>query len=193
METLGQFFMLLSLGVFIWACIGLFRPSLARLPNRAAAVGVWVLSIALLAVALLAVGGSMMPDPPPAAETATAQRGATAPTAEPEPPPPPPPPEDLLALESMQGADGGYGFHTVEGQVTNLTGRNLENVMAVVTWLTDDDQFITADEALIDFNPVLPGQTSPFEVMSSTNPAMSKYRVEFKTLFGGTLRYEDRR
>ena len=65
--------------------------------------------------------------------------------------------------------------------------------MAVVTWLTDEDQFVTTDEALINFNPVLPGQTSPFEVMSQTNPAMSRFRVEFKTLFGGMLRYDDQR
>lgn len=93
----------------------------------------------------------------------------------------------------MRGGDGGYGFHTVEGQVQNLTDSNLENVMAVVTWYTDDDQFITSDETLIEYNPILPGQTSPFEVMSQSNPAMSRYRVEFKTMFGGTLRQEDQR
>ena len=30
-------------------------------------------------------------------------------------------------------------------------------------------------------------------VMSRSNPAMSNYRVEFKTMFGGTLRQEDQR
>lgn len=184
METIGQFLVLLSFGVFIWACLGLFRPAMVRLPNRVASVGLWVLS-----VALLAVGGSMLPDPPRDVADTPAQQAATVPAAEPEPPPSP---ADVLALESAQ-ASNGYGFHTVEGQVTNLTNQNLENVMAVVTWYTDDEQFITTDEALIDFNPVLPGQTSPFEVMSSSNPAMSKYRVEFKRLFGGTLRTEDRR
>ena len=102
-------------------------------------------------------------------------------------------PPDQLALLSMRGGDGGYGFHAVEGQVQNLTDGNIENVMAVVTWFTSDDQFITTDETLINYNPILPGQTSPFEVMSRTNPAMQRFRVEFKTLFGGTLRYDDRR
>ncbi len=39
----------------------------------------------------------------------------------------------------------------------------------------------------------LANQISPFEVMSPTNPAMQKFRVEFKTLGGGTLRTDDRR
>ena len=75
----------------------------------------------------------------------------------------------------------------------NLTNANLENVMAVVTWYTDDGNFITTDDAVIDYNPVLPGQTSPFEVISRSNPAMSRYNVEFKMLFGSTLRTEDQR
>ena len=60
--------------------------------------------------------------------------------------------------------------------------------MAMITWYTDDDTFITSGEALITYNPVLPDQVSPFEVITQTNPAMAKYQVEFKTLFGGTLR-----
>ena len=56
----------------------------------------------------------------------------------------------------------------------------------VVLWFTDDDTFITSDEALISYNPILPEQTSPFEVMTQTNPAMSRFLVEFKTLLGGT-------
>ena len=49
--------MFLSLGVFLWAVVGLIRPELARLPNRASSVGVWILS-----VVLLSIGGALMPD-----------------------------------------------------------------------------------------------------------------------------------
>ena len=65
--------------------------------------------------------------------------------------------------------------------------------MVVVTWYTQDDQFIKTDEASINFNPILAGQTSPFTSLTSTNPAMSKYTVAFKTLFGGTVPTDDRR
>ena len=87
-------------------------------------------------------------------------------------------------LIAQTGTIGEYGFSSVEGQVRNVSGESLENVMAVVTWLTDDGQFITSEEALISYNPILDGQTSPFEVMVQTNPAMKRFRVEFKELFG---------
>ena len=48
-----------SVAVFVWAVVGLIRPTWARLPSRAASVGAWVIS-----VILLAVGISMLPDDP---------------------------------------------------------------------------------------------------------------------------------
>lgn len=97
-----------------------------------------------------------------------------------------------LALLSSRSYEE-FGFHHVDGQVENISGQSLENVMVVVTWYTQDDQFIKTDEALINFNPILAGQTSPFTSLTSTNPAMSKYTVAFKALFGGTVPTDDRR
>ena len=182
---MGVFLVATSVIVFLWAVVGIIRPGWARLPGRMAAAGIWIAS-----VVLLGIGGSMLPD-----QASSPSQSNTSSSARPAPaarPAPEPQPSDV-ALLSMRGGDGGYGFHTIEGQVENLTDSNLENVMAVVTWYTDDDQFITSDETLIQYNPILPGQTSPFEVMSQSNPAMSRYSVEFKTMFGGTLRHEDQR
>ena len=101
-------------------------------------------------------------------------------------------PQPQLALLSARGY-AEHGFHHVEGRVENVSGASLKNVTAVVTWYTAEDQFITTHDAIIDYNPVLPGQTSPFDTLGSTNPAMSRYKVQFKELLGGTLRTEDRR
>ena len=51
-----------------------------------------------------------------------------------------------------------------------------------------DDSFVTSDEALIAYNPVLPGQTAPFEVLTQANPMMKKFSVTFKEMFGGTIK-----
>jgi sulfite exporter TauE/SafE len=48
MAVIGTILALLALGVFLWAVVGLIRPELARLSNRASSVGVWVLSVVLL-------------------------------------------------------------------------------------------------------------------------------------------------
>ena len=53
--------------------------------------------------------------------------------------------------------------------------------------------WITSEECLIDFNPILAGQTSPFSCLVTSNPAMSRFSVQFKELFGGTILTDDRR
>ena len=125
--------------------------------------------------------------PQPSTQTARATTAPTAPT-------PPPEPTNQLTLISSKGyeSDGG-GYHIVEGQVKNISNQSLKNVKVVATWLDKNGGFIKSDDAIVEYNPILPGQTSPFKTMSSTNPAMSKYTVEFKTLFGGTLRFDDQR
>ena len=92
MAGIGTILVFLSFGVFLWAVVGLIRPELARLPNRASSVGVWILS-----VVLLSIGVALMPDDETAsvastptdgqeavtitgAVTAAAERPATSPT-----------------------------------------------------------------------------------------------------------------
>ena len=77
---MGMILVTASVAVFVWAVVGLIRPTWARLPSRAASVGVWVLS-----VVLFIIGGALMPDSTP---EQTKQSAASAP-ASPTPPPPP--------------------------------------------------------------------------------------------------------
>jgi len=103
-------------------------------------------------------------------------------------------PTPQLALTSLRGYESEYGgYHIIEGQVKNISDQPLRNVTAVGIWLDKAGEFIKSDDALIDYNPILAGQSSPFKTMSTGNPAMAKYRVEFKTLMGGTLAVDDQR
>jgi hypothetical protein len=77
--------------------------------------------------------------------------------------------------------------------VRNISDEPLRNVTAVSTWVDKDGGFITSDQAIIAYNPILPGQTSPFKTMSTTNPAMKQYSVQFKELMGGSIETEDQR
>ncbi len=74
-----------------------------------------------------------------------------------------------------------------KGQVKNISGMSLEDVEVVVTYYDKDGNFITSDSALIDFNPILDGQVSPFIVYTIYNPAMKTASIEFKFLLGGTI------
>ncbi len=83
------------------------------------------------------------------------------------------------------------GYAIFEGQVKNISSSPLESVEAVATFYDSAGGFITSSDALIDFNPILPGQTSPFKVMKTENPAMQKAGVEFKHFSGGSIEYRD--
>jgi hypothetical protein len=95
----------------------------------------------------------------------------------------------LLSKRGYESDSGGYYY--VEGQVKNTTDRPMRNVAVVATWYTKDGTFITTDQSLIDYNPLLPGQVSPFKSITRGNPQMSKFQVEFKELTGGTIAHEE--
>ena len=148
----------------------------------------------LVIVVLVFVGwcaSQFSPTPAPAPTSTSRPAPATSPR---QPAAKPTPPANKLALLSARGYESEYGgYHYVEGQVQNISSTSLENVAAVATWYDKDGTFIKSDEALIDYNPILPGQTSPFKTISSGNPAMTRYTIEFKELLGGTIPMEDRR
>ena len=74
----------------------------------------------------------------------------------------------------------------------NISGQKLGNVMAVVQFNDEKGDLITAGDALIDYNPILPGQTSSFKAMATANPAMKKAQLDFKYLFGSSIRWKQR-
>ncbi|MBT4648976.1 zinc ribbon domain-containing protein [bacterium] len=80
-----------------------------------------------------------------------------------------------------------YDYFHIEGQVKNISNKSLESVVAVGTAYTEDGEFVKSDDALIDYNPILAGQTSPFKVMMTHNPAITKCKVDFKEFWGGSI------
>lgn len=80
-----------------------------------------------------------------------------------------------------------HGYAILEGQVKNISSQSLKSVIALASFYDANSGFIASSDALIDYNPILPGQTSPFKVMKTENPAMEKARVEFKYLMGATI------
>lgn len=104
------------------------------------------------------------------------------------------PAEPLLEVKSWKFYNQ-YGFVHMEGEVANISGQRLESVTAVATYYDKDGTFITSDDTLIEYNPLMPGQTSPFEVLTTYNPAIEKGIVTFKYLFGEKIpvRYADKK
>jgi hypothetical protein len=77
-----------------------------------------------------------------------------------------------------------HGYSTAEGRVKNISDKPLHNIQVVAEHFAKDGTFITSDSALIEYNPIMPGQTSPFKALTPYNPLMAKCNVSFKTLSG---------
>jgi hypothetical protein len=123
--------------------------------------------------------------------TATSQTAGAAPPAS---PPAATPEADRLALLSSKGYESETGnYWYVEGQVQNISGSPIKSLVAVSTWYDKDGAFIKSDQAVVDFDPLMPNQVSAFKTITRGNPAMSKYTVQFKAFFGGTIRTRDDR
>lgn len=78
----------------------------------------------------------------------------------------------------------GRNYVTAEGQVRNISGRKLERVQALVTWYDKNKNMVTSDTSLIEYDPLMPNQVSPFTVMERYNPEMRSASLEFKFMFG---------
>ncbi len=137
--------------------------------------------------------------------TATAEKQATVearvharetvaakPTNTPRPTRTPVPPPYKLALISA-ACNHEYGFIVCEGFVENISGGAMESIEAVALFFDATGTPITSDSALIDYDPLLAGQQSPFSIYGTYNPAITKWRIEFKEFFGGTILTRDDR
>ncbi len=98
-----------------------------------------------------------------------------------------------LALLASRGQQTSEVFITVEGQVTNISGEPIESLMVLVTHYDRNKQFITTSQAMIAFNPLMPGQTSPFKSITRYNPLMASYDIQFKHVLGKPYEYVDKR
>ena len=65
-----------------------------------------------------------------------------------------------------------YDYAIAEGTVKNVSSEPLSQVEVVVSFADHGGKFITSDDALIAYNPILPGQTSPFKAMVTDDPAI---------------------
>ena len=99
-------------------------------------------------------------------------------------------PDDVAQpkLKVLSWSCGGeYGYSNVQGEVQNISSENLPNVQVVGEFKTADGDLIKTADAMIDYNPILPGQKSPFKALTTSNPAIKKCGMSFKFLMGGEI------
>ena len=59
--------------------------------------------------------------------------------------------------------------------------------MVTAIYTTGNGDVVKTSDAMVDFQPLLAGQRSPFSTMTTDNPAIRTCNVAFKTMFGGEV------
>lgn len=147
----------------------------SKKPDKIIVAMRWVIILALIVGGATVLGTCLLGD------------DSTAPTQAPTEPESPSYEPKLQLLSWSNYTE--YGYIHVVGEVKNISNSKLDNVTAVVTFRTEDGTLVKTDEALIDYNPLMPGQTSAFTVLATENPAIKKLNLGFKHLLGGEIKY----
>lgn len=94
----------------------------------------------------------------------------------------------VLIIEDWHwGRTAGGSYVRAEGRVTNNSKQTLRNMQALVEYETSSGQFITSDYSTIELRDLLPGQSSPFSVLTDYNPAMSRASLRFREFYGALV------
>jgi hypothetical protein len=79
-------------------------------------------------------------------------------------------------------------YQVCEGEVRNETDQRLDSVMAEVRFTDQAGTFVKSGNAMINYQPLMPGQTSSFMVMTTDNPQIRHFSIGFREMFGGKLK-----
>ncbi len=88
--------------------------------------------------------------------------------------------EAKLSLVSVSGSRQSQDWYEVKGMVKNVTKDSLRNVQAVAILMDKKGKAQFSEQAVIAYNPLLAGQTSPFSVMVKYNPEIGGGFMRFK-------------
>lgn len=100
--------------------------------------------------------------------------------------------EPQLKLLSSRG-EIGRNLITITGEVQNISTEKIESLWVVVSLYDKDDQLITTEDSVVEYTPLMPGQTTPFKSLVRVNPLMKIYKIGFREGLSGQIDYIDAR
>jgi tetratricopeptide (TPR) repeat protein len=80
-----------------------------------------------------------------------------------------------------------YGYVITEGEVTNISNSPIRHLEIIASIYSSDGSFMRSDSALVTYDPVMPGQTTPFKAIGPYNPMISTCKVAFKRFSGAVV------
>lgn len=93
-----------------------------------------------------------------------------------------------LIIEDSSWYRERYGSYvTAEGRVTNNTAVTINYAKVLIEYYTDNLTFVTSDWSYLELTALLPGQSTPYKIMTRENPAMARASVRFIDRSGSEL------
>ncbi|MFP5492665.1 MAG: FxLYD domain-containing protein [Bacteriovoracia bacterium] len=84
-------------------------------------------------------------------------------------------------------------FAIVVGQVKNISKNKYDYVEAVANFSDAKGNLIATHSSLIQYNPILSDQVSPFKIMVPWNPAFKTLNIEFQQTMRGKLEHRTKK
>lgn len=84
------------------------------------------------------------------------------------------------------------GYCIVDGEVTNISSDKISDVEAVTTFYDKAGNVVKTTDALIKYNPITAGQTSPYETMDTENPVIKTEKTTFASIGGEAIPFKDK-
>ena len=82
-----------------------------------------------------------------------------------------------------------HSYVFVRGEVRNVSNQPIEHLMAVGVFRAEDGTLIKSGDSLVEYDPLMPGQASPFSVGETDNPLIKRCEIAFKTMWGSRVAY----
>jgi len=97
--------------------------------------------------------------------------------------------KDLIINSWICTAETDTNWVHIGGEVKNVSGSSIKGLQIVVTLRTADGTFISSDGGMPSYDTILPGQTSPFEVLTRFNPALRSADLSLKNDDGEAVEF----
>jgi hypothetical protein len=95
--------------------------------------------------------------------------------------------KDLVVSSWNCAIDG--SFANVRGEVKNASGSPIKSLGLVVSLRTADGTFVSSTNGSTEYDVILPGQTSPFDILVRFNPAVRKVDLSLKNEDGEVVEF----
>ena len=93
-----------------------------------------------------------------------------------------------LEIQSWR-CDREHGYIFVRGEVKNITENKMKNISVVGSFYSKEGEFIKTADAIVQYNPLMSGQKSPFSAGTTDNPLIKDCKIAFKFLSGEEIEH----